>query len=221
MAVELLFGRRSPGKIGSITLDATLSERQVFRNEVTSFPIESGSNISDHVFRNPEEIEMTGFITNTPIKFLSGIRSSGEDLILDAYLTLLSIAGYQYPEQAYNFNILTDIVDTTNKNVLQLVDILSSMRIYTNMALVNLDIPRDAKSGDSMRFNVLFRKVNIVELVSVPSTPKNISSTVPRANKQEPSTASAGKAGTRESILFKGGKSVSGSAAKLKSIFGK
>jgi hypothetical protein len=207
MAIELLFGRKNPGVIGQLTLDATISERQSFRNEVTSFPIESGSVISDHVIQAPEEIEITGFVTNTPIEFLSGLRTSGQDWVSNAYLQLLDIAGYDYPDQVFRRGKL-ETTGMRKETKFELIDIVSSLRTYSDMALISLDIPRDAKSGDSVKFTALFRKVKTVELTEVPRTVVKVNATpapaATTAPQQTPNTTDGGKAGMRESILHKG-----------------
>jgi hypothetical protein len=196
MAIELLFNRKNPGKIGILELDAMLSERQKYGNDITNFPIESGSSISDHVIQAPEEVEIEGFVTNTPVEFLSGLRPEKDDRVLNAYLTLLEIAGYKYPNQAYRYNKLTVISEA--KNEFKLVEIISGLRVYTNMGLVTLDIPLDAKTGDCIKFNALFRKVNIVEVVEIPRIPETISEPPERSKKQIPDKVDTGKSGTGE-----------------------
>jgi hypothetical protein len=207
MAIELLFGRKSPGKVGNLELDAMLTERQSFANDVTNFPIESGSSISDHVIQAPEEVEVEGFVTNTPIEFISGLRSGQEDRVLNAYLMLLEIAGYKSPGKAYRFNKLETVAeDEQYRPEFKLVEILTGLRLYTDMALIKLDIPRDAKTGDTIKFTALFRKVNTVELTNVPRIPDKVSEKNPsadRTKKQTPEAKDAGKSGTLESIADK------------------
>lgn len=207
MAIELLFGRKSPGKIGNLELDAMINERQKYANNVTTFPIEDGSIISDHVIRMPEEVEIEGFVTNTPIEYIQGLRTSADDdRVLNAYLMLLEIAGYAFPNQAYRFNKLETISETEQPNDFQLIDILTSLRIYTSMALVNLDIPRDAKTGDTIKFTASFRRVNITKTNEVQRNPDKISENNPsadRAKKQDANTVDQGKTGTLQSVADK------------------
>lgn len=195
MAIELLFARKSPGRIGKLTLDATLSERHAYANDITSFPIESGSSISDHVIQMPEEVEIEGFVTNTPIEFMSGLRSGRVDNVASAYLVLLDIAGYKYPNEIYYKNKLEKISDSDSKGY-ELIDILTSLRLYDNMGLIRLDIPRDAKTGDVVKFTASFRRVKLVDVVNVPRIVQQISKDVPRAKQQEAAPVDAGKSGT-------------------------
>lgn len=201
MALEILFGRKSPGKIGNLELDAMISERQRFSNDVTNFPIESGSSISDHVIQAPEEVEIEGFVTNTPIEFLSGLRSGSEDRVLNAYLMLLDMAGYKYPGKAYRFNELEVIAeDEQYRPEYKLVDILTGLRLYTDMVLVDLTIPRDAKTGDTIHFTATFRKVTSVELANILREPDKIAETNPNADrtkKQGADKKDAGKSGSK------------------------
>ena len=201
MALELLFKRKSSGKIGALVLDATITESQSFRNEVTEFPVESGSKISDHVIQSPEEITIEGYVTNTPIeqldangfpKGLSLTSNPLSDVVVDAmnalqtdrvtnaYLALLDLAGYQYPQQIYKRTWEgQQLVDTsavtsnTNKKqgTLPLVKLITNYRTYDNMALVNLTIPSDAETGESVKFSASFRRIKLVDLQRMSRTP--------------------------------------------------
>jgi len=139
---NLLFGRQAK-KIGDIEIDVTLHEKHEFTSEVTEFPIEDGSVISDHVITRPEKVSITGFITNTPISFFSAVGNliTGSTPVADAYGKLREIHSTREP-----------------------VTLVTGLFVYTNMILERLTIPRDRTSGDAIRFTAEFK--NIVKVTS-------------------------------------------------------
>ena len=56
-----------PTMIGDIAIDCTVTERHTSTATVTEHPVESGSNITDHIRPEPVQLSVNGIITNTPI----------------------------------------------------------------------------------------------------------------------------------------------------------
>jgi hypothetical protein len=182
--VNMLLNRKTPGKIANIVLDATINETHEYKNEVTMYPIEYGGFISDHIRSQPEQITINGFITNTPVPnslfdlsaystaFTNStagklLKSTSKTRVISVFEELLYIAGYQYP-------IVNNI--STSKNEKILIDIVTGLRVYTDMALISLSIPRDSNTGESLHFTATFIKVTRVksEMVLIPNvTNKN------------------------------------------------
>lgn len=156
--VNILNRKKEPGKIGNLVLDATLSERHQFTNQVTDFPVEDGSNISDHIRRAPEEITIEGFITESPVDFFfnlfSTVFSKSPSRITAAYEELMKIGGYEYPNQP------SSILETSNSP--QLVEIVTSLRTYSDMALTSLNINRTPQQGYSISFMITFKRIRKV-----------------------------------------------------------
>ena len=72
MAVATIIARKRPSSIAQIELDANLGEVHNFISQVSQFPVEVGSPITDHIFNQPVEVTLEGFITNSPVKILGG-----------------------------------------------------------------------------------------------------------------------------------------------------
>jgi hypothetical protein len=222
--VELLFGRKEATKIKKtgtpldsvweLAFDATLSEQGEFQNRITSYPVESGSNISDHVIHEPEEVTLEGLVSKASLNYL-GIAAPNisqgtvlapersSDPVFYAYLKLLEFAGFSYPVSLPDGQIIEA------PKTLPLVDILTEFRFYTGMALQRLSVPRKAETGDALVFTVSFKKVR---QVSVQEVTQNIASgdTAPagaaRADTQAPDKVEAGKQEPEklQSVLFRG-----------------
>ena len=67
MALSLLLNKKPNKKIGSIILDAAISEDYNYSSNVTSYPVESGSVVSDHIINDPVSFNISGIIYDVPI----------------------------------------------------------------------------------------------------------------------------------------------------------
>lgn len=161
--INLFINRKSPGKIDNLTLDVTINERHLYQNEVTSFPVEDGGRINDHVCRQPERLTMTGLVSNTPLwqgdgvtSYKESFRSSavGQAFLKtgtrtdDALAALLRIAGRVYPVGPGMYSVRNGSVAP--------VTIVTGLMVYNDMVMTSLTIDRDAQTGDSLPFTVEF-----------------------------------------------------------------
>lgn len=137
--------------INDFLIDCSLKETHTFDSQVTEYPVESGSNITDNIRPLPMTLEMECIVSNTPIGVMSTFRNSlltepGDSEIAptkpseDAYDMLLRIRSKRQP-----------------------VTIRTSLRTYENMALKSLNIPRDIGVGDALRFTASFIQIDTVE----------------------------------------------------------
>lgn len=133
--------------INDYAIDAALSEEHSFENSVTSFPVQDGADITDHIRFVPIQVTIDGIVSDTPIGEMAGIRG----------LSQLGIGGGPPSEDA--FLILLDI-----RNKREPVTIRTSKRTYENMALLSLRRREDSKTGRALRFQAVFKQVRIVVL---------------------------------------------------------
>lgn len=165
MAVTLVY-RGARAKIDALELDASVSEHHQTQVEVTDHPVEQGVAISDHRRRKPDTITIEGIVSNTalpdPSAGLTQQRSNGQDFLSR------SIRDTGKAEDAYSQ--LLDLADSTT-----LITVVTAIRTYENMTLTELSLPRDARSGDSIRFTATFREIRVVQNATVQvqtSTPR-------------------------------------------------
>lgn len=59
------------GQTFSITLDASLHEQHTGTATITDHPVETGSNVTDHIRPDPDMLTIEGIVSNTPL-FLPG-----------------------------------------------------------------------------------------------------------------------------------------------------
>lgn len=189
MAINLLFGVKEPGKIGSLLLDANVNETHDYANDITKFPIESGSDISDHVRQEPERLTIEGFITNSPIQFLGGIFTG--DRVKEGFEQLIKYAGYDYPSQADS--------PTATPNKFTIVTVVTGLRVYSDMGIARLSIPRNSRTGDSLRFMIELIRVRFTtsQYIIIQNTSEENPS-AERVNDQASTKADVGKQTPKE-----------------------
>lgn len=179
MPLLSLLYKIAPTSIGSIELDAAISISHRAEVEVTQHPVEKGADIADHLRPKPEIVTIEGVVSNTPINVTQQTRAVefvGTGFRAEFQTTAreeqpFGVPGYA--EEAYAK--LRDIKDNR-----ELVTIVTPLKTYENMALTSLEIPQDAKTGDSLRFTATFQNVRVVE-----NKVTNLKvATDPRANKK-------------------------------------
>lgn len=173
MSIQLLFNRKPPRfmKVSSdemlLELDASINEDHNFTTDITTYPVEDGANISDHARQQPEKLSLHGFVSSSPVKWLGGIRNlrdqleSGRTRVQTALDILMDMAGYRSSDSEASRK------DYKLKEPTP-VDIITGLRVYSDMMLTSLSIPRDAKTGEAMYFTAEFIKVRKVQSSTAP-----------------------------------------------------
>lgn len=137
--------------IDDFLIDVSLTEEHEFDSDVTEYPVESGADISDNIRPRPLRVMMEGVVSATPLPSIVAARPTRTNVInedvqvgvnpaVDAYQLLVAIRDQREP-----------------------VTIRTSLDTYKNMALESLSIPRDAGTGDALRFRATFRQIRTVE----------------------------------------------------------
>lgn len=166
------------GNLFSLDLDVTQDEAHEWSNDVTQFPVEIGSPITDHIQPQPDKVSMSGIISNSAIGEVALNKiNNGDDLVQNA------------------FDLLRKLMDDRI-----LVTVYTRYKVYTDMALKSCNIPADSSIGDSIKFKLEFVHVRLVNTQTV-DVPDGISKKLdkkeggkagPVAKKTEPQKA-AGK----------------------------
>jgi hypothetical protein len=155
MALSLIFGKKyAQGAINNninnslniVTFDTMMSEEHKYTSRITSYPVESGTVISDHILNLPDTIVLTGLISDTPLNIFATFNRS-----------------------VSAFNALVNIHQTR-----EVVQVITGLKVYDNMALVNLDVPRTIKTGQTLSFTIEFQKIVFSNVLNVPINATNV-----------------------------------------------
>jgi hypothetical protein len=145
--------KTTPITINDYVLDASVTETHTYESEVTEYPVEQGSAITDNIRPKPIVVVVEGLVSDTPIGKMADLRNSqGGD-----------------PQGVMNFLPSTDALAAmiAIRDARQPVTIVTSLSRFESMAMTNLEIPRDASTGAALRFTASFQQVTIVSTLRV------------------------------------------------------
>lgn len=134
MALSLLF--RQPyakGQVGSVELDVTLREQHRHTSRVTTFPVEDGSILSDHIINEPTIVVLEGIVTDSPLQILPTFNRSVD-----------------------SFNKLVEL-----HNQRTIVNVITGLKQYPRMAITSLDVPRNLRTGRSLTFTIELQQIEL------------------------------------------------------------
>lgn len=148
--LDIIFGT-GPQKteVGAITIDATITENHRRASQITDHPIETGSNIQDHIFREPRRLDLVGEVTDSPV------HSFG----------LLDGSAFQLG------GVLGDLIGLTERRLeafeqfeamhesRELVKIVTGLTVYEDMALIAANFPKNNQTGKRLLFRLSFQEI--------------------------------------------------------------
>ena len=173
-----LFYPKDGYKVGSVELDLILDEDHSKSAQVTENPLQDGRAISDGIFLELREGNLTGLVTNHSIKIA---EDRAKQLDLQTSEALLEEAeNYQLENRARQAWIdLKAVMDAK-----QPVTIVTSLEVYDNVAITNISTERNGDSGDALEIKVSFRQILTVSLmeheVTAQVQPKDMDSDINR-----------------------------------------
>jgi len=156
-----------------VVFDATPSELHDGSSTATSFPIE-GSSGSDHITREPDQLSLTGIVSNDPI-------NAEDDLPASTGGSSINRA-----ESAYAF------VREAKDNG-RLVRVFTSLRDYRSMAILSLKVQRDSGGSNVVNMQITLKEI-ITSKTRQVEAPTPAKSTAPARNRKK----SKGKTPTTE-----------------------
>ena len=149
--------------VGDVLLDAVTSESHSFDVDVTEHPVETGSAISDHARPRPNRLTLDAVISNTPLT--AAAQSNSDSTQGDDSVGRAQAAMRRFEEMR----------DTS-----ELLMVVTPARIYANMVIESMTVPRDPSTGDALRFSLSFKQVRVVANKAVVVEPQ-----VTRAKKKQ------------------------------------
>ena len=147
--------------IGTYVIDASITESHTYESQVTEFPVEQGSAISDNVRPMPISVTIEGIVSDTPIGIMADLRNNehGDQAFLPTTDAATAKARGDL-QSAPSIDALAAMLAI--RDARQPVPIVTSLASFDNMVLINLEVPRDATTGYALRFTATFKQITIV-----------------------------------------------------------
>lgn len=140
-----------PAYIDGYLIDATVQENHTYESEVTKYPVESGSDITDNVRNKPIVITLEGIVSDNPIGQVAIVRN--RSVVTPASSD--SSTDFLPSDEA-----LAKLIAVHNAK--QPIVVETTLKRYDSMVMTNLEIPRDASTGAVLHFTATFEQVIIV-----------------------------------------------------------
>jgi len=209
MTASLLFGKKG-AKIGSLQLDATVSESHDYENQVSEWPVENGQTIIDNIRKVPERLTINGLISNFPID----VRFQDVTNIIDGNSNTSESRVVAREDTPTRVETAQNVLLRIQGRVIQgkpvdpeIIDIITGLRVYTSMAMTKLRINRDQRTGKALPFSADFIQIETSEVQIIAPQPQaafqDKASTKIQKAKQKASPASVQTEG-KTSILKDG-----------------
>jgi hypothetical protein len=162
------------GGVGQLIIDATINEQHAIAAEVTTQPVETGSDIADHIRTLPQRLTLEGMMSNSPIggvsSYMNGVTGS-----VKTFQRTVGRASISY--QAFTFDgnvervkvVYGDIINAMQSAAI--FSVTTTLATYENLAAVNFNVPRNVRLGNVLRFTIDFQMIRFVTTQTVAALP--------------------------------------------------
>lgn len=174
--VSLIFGWNGGSSIGTLPLDAVVSESTALNSRATSYAVEDGPPVTDHVVQESEQLTLDGWVTAADVTLLGGGRGLGRGLGFGAGRSKLVGA--------------KDALRKIHADRLP-ITITTGLDVYVDFVMENCSIGRSNGGGDRFEISASFRRIRKVTLRQADIPPEKTSGTA--TGKAGTTKANAGK----------------------------
>lgn len=167
--------------------DATITATHEGTAAVTKHPVEKGSNVTDHIRREPETLEVEVVVTDTPILLFASLRKKP------------SVPGGNTDTRAVDaYNFIKGIKDSGKT-----VKVTTLLRDYESMAINRLGLVQDKDTGNIARMTIGFEEIMIATTQTVDAPePANASRKPSEDIGKKAKTPATPAEATNSSLLF-------------------
>lgn len=164
--------RLKPVAIDGITFDAMLNEQKNLNATIPQYPVESGFPVSDTIILEPLSLQLTLYISNTPVTFL-----------------------YRHSNSMDRVKKICEQIEKLWLSK-KLVKIVTPDSIYTDMGLTSISIKKSKELGYAREISLTAVKVRITntKTASIPDYILKSGKSMANAGKADTTTTSQRKA---------------------------
>jgi hypothetical protein len=173
MAVVNIFTRKAP-TLSGVEFDAVLEDDFEASVDITSYPLESGVQVSDHRILNPMVWRMVGAVSNNPLRvmntdFFGGVVSNLTDSRTAAFLAGLSsgwLAGSDETRSSTTLQFLLNLMRFGEPFTVDAGDITLS-----NMVITRLSRTKDAENENGLIFVAELQELILLDRIAFVGAP--------------------------------------------------
>lgn len=137
---------RQPVSVAGIEFDALISESRTYEASVPEYAVESGVMVSDDIILGSEKLDMTLFLTDTPVTWRSHAGRGRVEAVIQ-----------QLEELYYSKSPVT---------------VVTSEKTFTSMAITSITISKSFETGYAREIPISFQKIRVTtaKTTSIPAS---------------------------------------------------
>lgn len=143
--------------IGGLFFDAIMSCNTQESLTITSHPVQSGANISDHAFRNPTKISMEIAMSDVMAQRVPGQFTNGAGL----RGVILNMAGANGSKSVSAYQRLVEL-----QRMRMPFSVKTRLGYYSNMLIESIDVPDDVNTLTGLRCTVNMTEVLVAQVAT-------------------------------------------------------
>lgn len=147
MSIFSIIFMKKHASIGGITVDAAVREVHESSCEITENEVEEGADVSDHVQMRPKTLMIEGIITDTPVTFS----------VINAATGLIDTAASIFGNSSRSKDAYDQLLELQEKR--QPFQAVTGLKVYDNMILKRLSVPRTARTGNAIHFTAMMQQI--------------------------------------------------------------
>lgn len=164
---------KQPVSINGVEFDALIDSDEGYEAQVPEYPTEKGFSVSDNITLKPETLNMTLFVTDTPVTWKN--RHGGGPGYTEGIVA--QVKALYFAKQP--------------------VTVTTSESVYENMAITNLNIKKSTEVGYAREIPIVLKKIVVTEsaTVTIPDSYGKSGTTGASAGTASTTAASQGSGG--------------------------
>lgn len=176
---------KQPVSINGVEFDALIDSDEGYEAQVPEYPTEKGFSVSDNITLKPETLNVTLFVTDTPVTWKN--RHGGGPGYTEGIVA--QVKALYFAKQP--------------------VTVTTSESVYENMAITNLNIKKSTEAGYAREIPIVLKKIVVTEsaTVTIPDSYGKSGTTGASAGTANTTAASQGSGGGDSSGGSAGGSS--------------
>ena len=124
--------------------DAIIDSQHTHQAKITSHPVQSGANITDHIYIEPVELTMTIRMSDSFNSYVNGQFSGGPSRSVNAYNVLRELQRTRVPFQ-----------------------VVTRLETYQNMVIETLSVADDYKTLYALEARVTLKQILVVQVRTI------------------------------------------------------
>ena len=137
-----------PANLNGIRFDAIITRDRSYEADVPEYPVEDGFSVSDSILKKPFQLNVTAFISDTPVTWKKEFGKTSGRL----QKTLKQLENLYFSGQIVTFT--------------------TSSKVYSSMAITSLTIPETAEMGNAVEVQFTLKQVRVTKAktTTIPSS---------------------------------------------------